>query len=103
MTVSLDNPQHALAYTGLDHGEAAVLALAEERHAALIIMDERKGRRYAQRLGIPVAGTIAVLLLAKERGLLPAVGPLLQTLVDAGLYLAPSLVTRALHLAGELD
>jgi len=99
----LGNPQHVLAYSGLDQGEAAVLALAEERQAALVIMDERKGRRYAQRLGIPVAGTVAVPLLAKERGSLPAVGPSLRALLDAGLYLAPGLVAQALKLAGETD
>jgi hypothetical protein len=85
VTVPLGHPQHALAYAGLDEGEAAVLALAEERQAALVIMDERKGRRYGQRLGFPMAGTIAVLLLAKERGLLGAVGPSLAALLDAGL------------------
>jgi uncharacterized protein len=103
ITVPLSNPQHALAYTGLDQGEAAVLALAEERGAALVIMDERKGRRYSQRLGIPVAGTVAILLLAKERGLIAAIAPSLHALLEAGLYLSPLLVAQALSLAGEAE
>jgi predicted nucleic acid-binding protein len=48
--VSLANPQRAWVYIGLDLGEAEVLALAEERAARLVITDELKGRRYAQRL-----------------------------------------------------
>jgi predicted nucleic acid-binding protein len=57
-----------LAYTGLDEGEASVLALAEELDASLVIVDERKGRRYAKRLGLAVTGTMGILLLAKEQG-----------------------------------
>jgi uncharacterized protein len=52
-TVALSDPRHALIYTGLDQGEAEVLALAIEHQARLVIMDERKGRRYARRLGLP--------------------------------------------------
>jgi uncharacterized protein len=100
-TVSLSDPRHALTYTGLDRGEAEVLALALEHKARLVIMDERKGRRYAHRLGLPLTGTIGVLLLGKEEGLVTAVGPLIQQLLDQGLYFLPELVSRALTLAGE--
>ncbi len=48
--VLLANPRCARVYIGLDLGEAEVLALAEERAARLVIIDELKGRRYAQRL-----------------------------------------------------
>jgi len=99
--VSLDNPQHARVYVGLDQGEAEVLALAEEREAGLVIVDERKGRRYANRLDIPLTGTLGVLLLAKERGLIARLAPLLDELREAGLYLEPALVGRVLMLAGE--
>jgi predicted nucleic acid-binding protein len=99
--VSLDNPQHARVYVGLDQGEAEVLALAEEREAGLVIVDERKGRRYANRLDIPLTGTLGLLLLAKERGLVALLAPLLEELQNAGLYLDPALVDRVLVLAGE--
>jgi predicted nucleic acid-binding protein len=54
--VPLANPQRARVYIGLDQGEAQVLALAEERAARLVIVDELKGRRYAQRLELPLNG-----------------------------------------------
>jgi predicted nucleic acid-binding protein len=101
--VPLANPQHARVYVGLDQGEAEVLALAEERGAGLVIIDERKGRRYANRLGIPLTGTLGVLLLAKERGLVASLAPLLDELLEAGLHLDPSLVEQVLALAGELE
>ena len=99
--VSLANPQHARVYIGLDLGEAEVLALAEERAARLVIIDELKGRRYAQRLEMPLTGTLGLLLLAKERGLVANLAPLLVELQEAGLYLGAALIDRVLRLAGE--
>jgi predicted nucleic acid-binding protein len=101
VTVSVSNRQHVKVYVGLDQGEAEVLALAEERAARLVIVDERKGRRYAQRLGIPLTGTLGTLLLAKERSLIGSLRPMLVELQNAGLYLDSALVDRALVLAGE--
>lgn len=98
---ALGEPRRALVYVGLDKGEAAVLALAEEQNARLVIIDELRGRRYARRLGLPLTGTMGLLLLGKERGLLPAVAPLIQTLLESGLHLHPDLISRVLELAGE--
>lgn len=99
-TAVLRNPRRAVAYAGLDQGEAETLALAEEC-GGTVIMDERKGRRYAQRLGLPLTGTMGVLLLAKERGLLTSVASAIAELRAAGLYLAPTLTAKVLELAGE--
>lgn len=43
----LQKPNRAGAFAGLDEGEAQVLALAEEQNASLVLIDERKARRYA--------------------------------------------------------
>jgi predicted nucleic acid-binding protein len=99
--VPVSSPQHVKVYVGLDQGEAEVLTLAEEHNARLVILDELKGRRYAQRLDMALTGTLGVLLLAKERGLVGALAPLLDELLDAGLYLDSALMTRVLELAGE--
>lgn len=96
----LRNTRRVLAYTGLDEGEAAVLALAEELEGTVVI-DERKARRYAKRLGLPLTGTLGVLLLAKEHGLLPSVRAAVDALLDAGLYLNSDLVAAVLRLAEE--
>lgn len=78
-----------------------MLALAVEHSARLVIIDERKGRRYARRLGLSLTGTLGVLLLAKEEGLVTAVSPLLQQLLDEGLYFSPELISQTLTLAQE--
>jgi len=89
------------AFAGLDVGEAQVLALAEEQTVSLVLIDERKARRYAERLGLPLSGTLGVLLLAKEEGIISAVAPLLKAIQEAGLYLHSELIERVLHMAGE--
>ena len=54
----------------LDDGETAVIALALTLRADLLLMDERRGVRAAQRKGLRVTGTLGVLDLAAERGLI---------------------------------
>lgn len=98
---ALSHPQQALVYVGLDQGEAEVLALALEQSARLVIIDERKARRYAQRMGLPLTGLVGVLITAKHQGLIPALRPLLEQLVQQGLFLTPELIHTALALAGE--
>ncbi len=99
--VELENPNRMGAFAGLDVGEAQVLALAEEQTVSLVLIDERKARRYAERLGLPLSGTLGVLLLAKEEGIISAVAPLLKAIQEAGLYLHSELIERVLHMAGE--
>jgi predicted nucleic acid-binding protein len=100
-TAVLSHPRRALAYAELDQGEAEVLALAEERDARLVILDERKGRRYATRMRIPLTGTLGVLLLAKEAGLIASVSAYIGKIQEAGLFLSSALITRVLEIAGE--
>ena len=99
--IALEHPRRALAFDGLDAGEAEVLALAEELDARLLILDERKARQYARRLGMPLTGTLGVLLAAKTGGHISRVSPCIQALLRHGLYLAPEIIAKTLTLAGE--
>ena len=100
-TVSLTDPQSASVYGRLDQGEASVLALAKEHDAHLVIIDEKKAREEAKRIGLPVRGTVGVLLDAKKKGLIDTIKPLLEALRDNGMYLEQSLIDKVLQLAGE--
>jgi uncharacterized protein len=100
-TVELPHPRRALAYAGLHRGEAAVLALAEEMDARLVVLDERKARRYAERLGLSLTGTLGLLLEAKKAGFVGSISDCVTQLLSAGLFLSPELVRRALDIADE--
>lgn len=55
--------------SGLDEGETAAISLAESLHADLLLMDERDGCRVARSRGLRVTGTLGLLDLAAEHGL----------------------------------
>src|SRR5947209_20361479 len=78
----------------LDAGEAAALSLAKTIEARLILLDERKARRIAARLGLPVAGTLAVLLRAKQHEVIAAVRPYIIQMQSQGRRFHPDLITR---------
>lgn len=101
-TVDLTNLDNAPIYTDLDPGEAGVFALASEHDVQLVILDDQKARREAENIGLPVTGTVGVLLEAKEKGLINTIKPLLLALRENGLYLSNSVIVDALREAGEI-
>src|SRR5438270_426415 len=66
-----------------------------------ILLDDRAARRTARALGLHVYGSAGVLGLAKERGLIPAVRPVLDRLRAAGLYLSDRIYADILAQAQE--
>jgi predicted nucleic acid-binding protein len=102
LTTALQDPRRADLLADLDRGEAEVIALAQELHADLVVIDERLARRHAKRVGLTLTGTLGILLKAKERKLLPKVAPVVEELRQGGIWLSDAVVTEALRLAGEL-
>jgi len=87
--------------THLGDGEKEVLALGRELSDALLL-DDRDARRYAHALELAISGTLGVLLLAKERGILDAVRPVLDRLQALQFRLDASTRQSVLELAGEV-
>ena len=85
----------------LDAGEAAALSLALTCSARLLLLDEQRARRIAVQLGLPIAGSLTVLIEAKQQGLILLVGPILDQMVMQGRRISPGLKARVLMLAGE--
>jgi len=60
----------------LGHGENEAISLAVERRISIVLMDERRGRSAAETRGLLPVGTLNVLDLADERGLVDGVAML---------------------------
>lgn len=88
--------------TDLGEGEKEVLALGLETAGCLLLLDDRDARRYAVAVGLDVTGTLGILLLAKERGLLESVRPVLDHLQALRFRLSSATRRLVLDLAREL-
>ena len=88
------------ALPALGPGELAAIALAMRLSCPLLI-DERLGRAVAQRQGLRVTGSCAVLLRAKAMGLIPALRPVLLEWRAGGWYLSDALHQEVLRRAAE--
>lgn len=89
------------AYTQkIDAGEASAIAVAIEFGCG-VLMDDKAGRRMATNAAVPVIGTVGVLVLAKRKGLVPLVSPLLKALIASGYFLSDEIIAAALAASGE--
>jgi predicted nucleic acid-binding protein len=86
----------------LDKGEAEAIALAVEIGSDLLLLDERRGRLIASRLGLRCLGLLGLLIQAKRSGAVSAVKPLVDELrARAGFWVSAELYDRVLYEAGE--
>jgi len=87
---------------GLDRGERDALLLAQALHASLVLIDEKRGRAAAEKLGLSITGTLGVLAEAKRKGHLPALAPELERLRRQTTFrLSRELEILALKLVAE--
>ena len=85
----------------LGDGERVALALAMERDADLVVLDDQEGRRVAKRRGLNVTGTIGVLVEARADGYIDSLRQELDRVVEAGFWISESFYERPLQEFGE--
>lgn len=102
LKTALDQSPDRLLTEELGAGEADAIALAVQRKARLLLMDDRRARRVAElAYGLPVKGVAGIVVAAKRGGLITAARPLLEMMQGRGYYLSPRLIARACVEAGE--
>ena len=83
----------------LHRGEAEAIALAIQVKADLLLLDDKKARRLAARLGLRVLGTIGILILARKRSLIDDLQGEITRLLEKSFWLSRSVVNEALERA----
>lgn len=88
------------AASGLDDSESEAIILADELKSDVLIMDERKGRKVAQKLGIKITGTVGVLLQAYSETMISSdeIKAYLDRLKNSNIRLSESLIQKALEI-----
>ena len=99
--VELKTDVHKGLSSYLDTGEASSIALAYELRESLLIIDEIKGRRAAKEMGIPVTGSLGVLIAAKSKGHLKAVKPIINKIQKTNFRISEELIERVLIKVNE--
>ncbi len=97
------NIHSSIAAWDLGRGESEVLTLALEKPRTGVVLDDLQARKCAELFEIPLIGTLGLVVLAKRKGLVPLVKPVIERLVAVGLYISLGVLTRILIGVGEVD
>ena len=84
----------------VDRGEAEAIILAKELKSQLLA-DDAKARKYAILLNVEVIGTLGLLKLAKNRGVIPSVKAAIRDMLAEGYYIDGRLIAKLLEDVGE--
>ena len=99
-TVAITTTDPALP--DLDEGEASSIRLALScKGPALLLIDERSGRAVAQDLGLSVAGTAAVIGMARQRDLITSARQVFAELHASDFRIAPAVIKAVLDRCGD--
>ncbi len=80
----------------LGAGETAVLAHALTNPGWTAVLDDNAARNCARSFGVPVKGTLAVVILAKQQGLIPSAADLIRQMQQHEYRIHDAIVQKAL-------
>ena len=92
---------HVISAWDLGQGETEVLNWAYEHPGYEAILDDKAAKNCASSVHIKVHGTIGIILLAKQEGIIEKVSPILNRLPKVGFRIKPAILAAAKKLAHE--
>jgi predicted nucleic acid-binding protein len=104
--IQIENPVNLIYQkileSNLDSGEASALALALEKKDCLLIIDDYKGRKEAKNLGLTFTGTLGILIIAKQKGLIKSITRILTDIQKTDFRISDTVIKDARRRCNEL-
>lgn len=72
-----------------------------EQAPAVAVLDDAAARNCAKVVGVPVIGSVGIIIRAKKCALIPSAAEALKSLRDVGLHLDSRVIAEALDFVGE--
>jgi predicted nucleic acid-binding protein len=85
----------------MDYGESESVILYKELQADFLLIDDKKARRIAENMDIICVGTLGLLSIAKDKGLVLELKPLFETLLKNHRFYSPEILNAILINKGE--
>lgn len=85
----------------IDFGEASAIALAKELKNTLLLLDDLKARKLANRLNLKITGTLGIIHKAKQLGFIDKIKPVIQKLLDTDFRISQNIIEELLSLNNE--
>ena len=86
---------------GLGQGELEAIALYKNMNSDFLLIDDRRAKKFARLNDVNVIGSLGVMILAKDSGLVESIRKDLVKLVSSSLFISQSLIDRVLMSVGE--
>ncbi|GHU51509.1 DUF3368 domain-containing protein [Spirochaetia bacterium] len=93
VTAVIDPTKTSAFHQYLDLGASSAIALASETNNALLVLDDKKARTFAQRLGLEITGTLGLLRSAGQHGLIEDINPIIEKLKKHKFRMPPNIET----------
>lgn len=80
----------------LGKGEAAAIQLALQNPGALLILDDRLARREVLHFGLQIVGSVRLLVVAQERGVIEQAEEIVEQMAENGYRISPQLLEKVI-------
>lgn len=97
----IDKHYQSILELDLDRGEARAISLMFEIDNAILLIDDLKGRKIADRLKLRFSGTFGLLLKSKELGLITTIKPIIEKIRSTNFRFSEKLLADILAQAKE--
>ncbi len=88
--------------TQVDIGEASAIALAKEYDDVLLLLDDLKARKLANKLNLKMTGALGIIHKAKQEGLIENVKPIIDKLLSTNFRISDKIIEAILVLNDEM-